>query len=71
MDREEFVVTALVLLAVLVLAGASAIGNLVGEGAGYRNGYTQCLNDMKNGVPPKYQLVVQKNGESKWEAKKD
>ena len=71
MDRDYFVFTALGLLVILFLVAIYALGGIVGRGAGYRNGYTQCLNDMKNGVSPKYKLVVQKNGESKWEEVKD
>lgn len=59
------------LLAALAVIIAIISAYVVGvRGAGYTDGYIQCLNDMKNGVPPQYQLVVQKNGESRWEMKK-
>ena len=71
MNREELAMPAIFLLVFFALLCIYGAGILVGKSSGYRNGYIQCLNDMKNGVPPQYQLVVKKNGESKWEEKKD
>lgn len=33
---------------------------------GFRSGYIQALEDMKNNKPAKYVLKAQSNGETKW-----
>lgn len=68
---KSFLFPALLAALLAIVVAVYVSGSMYGREDGYRDGYIQCLNDMKNGVPPQYQLVVQKNGESRWEVKKD
>jgi hypothetical protein len=46
-------------------------GCLCGDLAGQKDGYIQCLQDIKKGNPPAYVLVEQPDGSTAWQANKE
>jgi hypothetical protein len=58
-----------------VLGAVTIITFFVGVFWGYfdgqKDGYIQCLQDIKKGNPPAYVLVEQPDGTTKWESNKE
>jgi ABC-type dipeptide/oligopeptide/nickel transport system permease subunit len=47
------------------------VGAFWGYFDGQKDGYIQCLQDIKKGNPPAYVLVEQADGTTKWESNKE